>query len=551
MNFKAVFFILFCCYCIVAKSNLYAQIKLTHPLTRAVYQRNQSNEATLYIAGSYAQKTTKIEARAIARPMTPSQGTSTAWTTIKTNPSGGLFYGSLIVKGGWYNIQVRAWRDTTLVGKDSIERVGVGEVFVIAGQSNACGVEDIRLQGNYGPQANDDRVSFVNYINWWDVGYYDIMLPMPVFQHADSTSRIAPFGISAWCWGAFGDLLTNRLNVPVAFFNAARSSTAIETWSSTANDPGYSPPYFIYLPPGMPYGNLRLALNFYAAQFGVRAVLWHQGESDNITSTSREDYAIRLNNVIKKSRLHSNKPNLTWVVSRATRFKGLGIPYSRSWQPVLDAQNDVIGLHGVHRLGYTPNVLPGPETDAYIGPHLRDNDDVHFKGQGHYLLARLWNEALNDDFFRNVQPYPALALPEVTTKCSSANTLIYSTPANFVQSLWTSNNEATNYLAGDSNYMVSSGSYRVRLKDVYGNTLITARHTVPSTFEGMFPAKSNQTGTWNQSSTWSCGRIPSVFDDVTISKGHTVSIPSNTSASYASLQLEGSLIFATASILKD
>jgi hypothetical protein len=32
-------------------------------------------------------------------------------------------------------------------------------------------------------------------------------------------------------------------------------------------------------------------------------------------------------------------------------------------------------------------------------------------------------------------------------------------------------------------------------------------------------------GNWNTSATWSCGRTPTITDDVTISAGHTVTIP--------------------------
>lgn len=529
-------------------TQLPAQIHLTHPTTRAVYQRNQNNEATLYLAGNYEQRTTKIEARAIARTMNVNQGTTTPWTVIQTHPKGGIFYGSLLVQGGWYDIQIRAWNDTTLVGKDSIQRIGVGEVFVIAGQSNACGVEDIRLQGNTGPSANDDRVSVVNYINWWDTGYNDVTLPLAVFQHAEANSRIAPFGISAWCWGAVGDLLTQRLNVPVAFFNAARSSTSIETWSSTANDSNYSPPYFIGLPPGMPYGNLRLALNFYAAQFGVRAVLWHQGESDNITSTEREDYANKLHNVIEKSRLHANKPDLTWIVSRATRFKGLGLIESRTWQPVIDAQNDVIGING-NRPGYTYNVVPGPETDSYIGPDVRDNDDVHFQGNGHYVLANLWNTVLNDDFLKNHPPYEALPLPQITSTCITENTVTYKTPTTFTESIWTNYNEANNNLFNDYSYTASLGSFRARLRDQYGNVLITSKVSVPRNFNEIFPVESVQSGDWGLANTWSCGKIPTVLDNITINQDHVITVPTNAEINYHSLLLLGRISLLSASKL--
>ena len=37
--------------------------------------------------------------------------------------------------------------------------------------------------------------------------------------------------------------------------------------------------------PRQPYINLKIALQFYANMLGVRAVLWHQGEADNLINT--------------------------------------------------------------------------------------------------------------------------------------------------------------------------------------------------------------------------------------------------------------------------
>ena len=74
----------------------------------------------------------------------------------------------------------------TLLGTASVQRIGVGEVFVIAGQSNATGDGDLKTQGNYGPMANDDRVSIVNYTVNYPTNYGGIVLPRAEFSHLDS-----------------------------------------------------------------------------------------------------------------------------------------------------------------------------------------------------------------------------------------------------------------------------------------------------------------------------------------------------------------------------
>lgn len=538
-------------YCLFISVAGLGQINITYPTSRAVFQRNNSNQCSIYIAGNFTQKTTKIEAKAIARTMSINQGTSTGWTTIQTNPQNGVYSGTLTLQGGWYDIYVRAWKNNTLLGTDSLQRVGVGEVFVIAGQSNATGAEELRQVGNYGTSASDDRVSFVNYSTNWSQDYSKVVLPLAVFQHADSTSRIAPMGVSGWCWGALGDLLTSRLNVPIAFFNAAWPSCQVGIWSSTANDSTLSAPFIYTLPKGIPYGHLRAALNFYLAQFGVRAVLWHQGETDNAFSTSRVDYATQLKNVIEKSRIHSNKPNLTWVVSRVSHFKGLGLTAARTWQPVIDAQNDVIGLNGISKTGYTTNVVAGPETDNYTGPRYRDSDDVHFKGSGHSTVAGLWSNALTDSFFQTATPYLPLSLPTVYNACVSSNKLNIQLNASFSNVQWTRNVTATDTVATLSNISATSGSYIARVKDNRGNVLLTPKITIPSSFNGLIPIQSLATGTWNNANTWSCGRIPTILDDVTIQTGHLITLPTTSTGNFRDLTINGQVIFTTSSLLKN
>ena len=57
-----------------------------------------------------------------------------------------------------------------------------------------------------------------------------------------------------------------------------------------------------------------------------------------------------------------------------------------------------------------------------------------------------------------------------------------------------------------------------------------------------------RTGNWNQSTTWSCGRIPILTDDITISGGNTVTIPNGVSATLKLLNLIGTLNVQTGAI---
>ena len=528
-----------------------AQVSITYPITRSVFQRNNSNQSHVYIAGNYTTFANKVEARAIARPMTPSQGITTNWITIQNNPVNGYYYGTLNVSGGWYDIEVRLWNETTLLGNSAVQRIGVGEVFLVAGQSNATGDEGLKNQGNYGPMANDDRVSIVNYSIPFPTNYGSVVLPRAEFSHLDSTFTIAPFGVSAWCWGALGDTLTKRLNVPIAFFNAGWSGTGITAWEKSAIDSTATPFNFYTMPRGMPYGNLRAALQFYTAQFGVRAVLWHQGETDNLQETNRNTYGDFLKTVILKSREHSGKTNLAWVISKASRFKGFQLINSRTWQPVIDAQNDVIGINGNGQTNYTTQVFEGPTTDRLIGPNIRTGDSVHFVGNGHRILANVWSQKLDTAFFTTSTPYLPIPPPTLTSDCNGVSTLLINVSSSYSTSQWTDNFEATNNLSNSFSYSASSGALRVKIKDAIGNILISPEVSIPNNFSGLIPVLSENTGIWHDYTTWKCGRVPTSIDFVIINLGHEVIVNDGLTARFKKLEIRGNLRLSNASRIQN
>ena len=139
------------------------QIIITFPMEKAVFQRSANNSATINIAGNYSSNITSVEARFI----NVQNGLVTInWTTLTNNLTGGIYNGYVSnVPGGWYRVEVRAKSGTNVVATSYLNRVGVGEVFLIAGQSNAQGLEG--NQGEVG--ATDERVLCHNEVSWYDI----------------------------------------------------------------------------------------------------------------------------------------------------------------------------------------------------------------------------------------------------------------------------------------------------------------------------------------------------------------------------------------------
>ena len=197
-----------------------AQLHVTFPSARIVVQRDQFNQAFVPISGTCPPGTDRIDVLFTATVAGQGQSFTQYVALQDAAITGGLFTGGVTVSGGWYHVDVRAMQGSTVLTTTRVTPVGVGEVFIIAGQSNARGLLNSGAVG-----AADDRVNCVAFEN---VVNDTLRLPMPPpFSPMTAETFIGPTGRSAWCWGRLGDLLAGRLNVPVLFYNTAMAALAI------------------------------------------------------------------------------------------------------------------------------------------------------------------------------------------------------------------------------------------------------------------------------------------------------------------------------------
>ena len=126
------------------------ELSVTSPANRLVFQRDQAGNATLSVAGNCAWPGALVEARMIDT----ATGKAGDWTPLGKVESDSTYRGGLTEAGGWYSLEVRA-RGEGHSSVATVERVGVGEVFVIVGHSVAHGgLSNL-------PGAEDDRVSTI------------------------------------------------------------------------------------------------------------------------------------------------------------------------------------------------------------------------------------------------------------------------------------------------------------------------------------------------------------------------------------------------------
>lgn len=418
----------------------FAQISIEFPKNRIVFQRNNNNTAFIEIAGTYNLFLDRIEARVI--PVNDGQGIATNWVSIVENPSNGNFLGGVTATGGWYRLQIRGIKNNQIVTNAEVERVGVGEVFIYAGQSNAEG-NSIYPGASRG--ATDDRVSSINY-STSEGGLDENLLPFN-FEQLRNSNNIAPYNTVPWCWGRLGDRIAQQYNVPVLFYGAALGGSASSWWSRSANGEDLRNEFPIFIRVArMPFRAMEAALQYYASRTGVRAILWHQGESDS--QTSAYQYFLNMNTVIQKSRDAINNQNLAWMMARTSR-------QPETYQNVIDGQDLTINT--------LPGVFRGPYTDVINSDEDR-YDGIHFQNAGLDKLADSWLNSINETgLFFNSTPIAAQPLLPININCNPSSSQLFTlnAPSGYNYYEWTN---------GSRNNIInaSSGNFSIKTKNAAG-----------------------------------------------------------------------------------
>lgn len=453
------------------------QITIGFPVERTVFQRNNANLGYVNVYGNVSQDCDRVEARLIAR--IGGQGVTTSWVVIDSKVAGQAYSGKIQNTGGWYRLEVRGVKGETVLFTSSVERVGIGEVFLIAGQSNAQG---------YGVSpnakgANDDRVNA--YLpRYHDTHGTDQYRNLPdylgdlSFGKLESGRGIGPTGYTPYCYGELGDMLVSRLNVPVLFFNAGFTGTSTNNWVQSAQGiPTYNEEYrteeLLY---GAPYRGFRVTLQSINTLTGFRSVLWLQGEHDRFTNgvgLSAPEYANNLTFLIQKSRTDIGA-TIPWVVARASRYRG------QNNQRVIDGQNMVINT--------VPNVWAGPSTDN-IQPNRYDG--AHFQNitgsMGLTELASAWNAALTDTYFSSANPVLPKDVLKINHYCIGNGTVMLGPDNLYREYYWNNGNR-------DREIIASSGFYQLTVRDATGNIYRSNSINVGDVFLNTVPVISSPDG---------------------------------------------------------
>lgn len=473
---KRILGILFC----LLPTLLAAQISISYPHNRQVFQRNNTNEANFSILGNCAVAANAVQVKLV--PVQANQGTFLDWTSLDASPAGGLFQGQVKAKGGWYTLWIRSLINGKAIDSTSLSRIGVGENFIIAGQSNAQGT--IWRPGEKG--AADDRVTCANVYSFFteynqnpDHRLLDNLttdFPFTDFVQMSDKTTIGPLGLSKYYWARLGDSLVTKLNVPVCFINVAWLGTSMQNWVESSRGLATENPWVsgAFYKAGFPYTNLKRATELYGVKNGVRAILWHQGETDTYhKKIGKDQYKKYFEELITTFRKHTGL-NIPWVVSEASfgatpyvGFPGIvdGTCTALLWN------NDIIAVQKeMVTDGIFSQMYSGPNTDQVEIPRSNDYyaSCVHFTPNAYTQVAKLWEDKLNAAFFASAKPISPALLPTIVLQCGPSNELIVSTKSSFVKTQWL--NAAESVVSTQATKQtLSPGKYSIRFEDALGN----------------------------------------------------------------------------------
>jgi hypothetical protein len=343
----------------------FPSLVVSKPSPRQIVQRDASGHANILIEGALGHAFTRVEARAVVMPGPGNTGVSTDWTNVVSTPGSDAFSGTLVgvAEGGWYQIEVRVYDGDLLLDEAVVQRVGVGDIIITAGQSNAG------CFGSPTQRPTDDRVSAYNLLT----GTWQFAAdPQPEIYYPPG------MGTGGSPWPILGSMLATNNRVPVGFVGLAYGGSAACQWL-----PEGCPPL-----PDLPlYQNLTSALRHFGVQ-GVRCVLWHQGETDARFGTSAALYELILDTIIAQSRHDAGWP-VPWGIAEASYF----VPPPPEQTATLACEQAVAAGQRAVIYGNT-NVFRGPRTDDFAWELRLAPDAVHFNQAGLDEHADQWFQAI-------------------------------------------------------------------------------------------------------------------------------------------------------------
>lgn len=331
-------------------------IAVTSPSEREIFQRNNDNIGSVKIKGNISGNILSVEAK-ITKSSEDSTGENVDWTEIPIIDAEN-FEGSIpVMVGGWYNIDIRAKLSDGEYLYKNIEKVGVGDIYITTGQSNSINYGGAKTKVNY------DTISTWNpNDNTWQIAND----PQVTFLTNPSP------GSGGSPWPSMANYIEPIAGVPIGIVACEIGSQPVSSFV-----PGT----------GAGYRQLKYALERFEGEDGVKAILFHQGESDVGNGTSYEEYKSSILSAITGSREIAGW-DVPWVIAQVSYVVDQ-TKYEQYGSGIIQAQKDV--CDGI-------NIFQGPTTDDLLGDY-RHTDGIHLSAKGLAEHGKRWGKILEELFY--------------------------------------------------------------------------------------------------------------------------------------------------------
>lgn len=360
-----IFLLLAGCFFSIATASA-SDFELLSPLDYQVIQRATTASGEIPIS---IRHPADLPPQSLLQARIFSDSNPEPWQDLKVARTDGALRTQLDWKsGGWFQLELRVTVDEKIVWEDSVAHVGIGEVFVVAGQSNSANHGEERLKTK------------TNMVSAFDGHHWQIANDPQPGASGQGGSFMPPFG----------DAMAKRLNVPIGILACGIGATSVREWlpeGDTFPNPPTIEDRVIRLSngnwqsKGEAFANLIASLQSQGPG-GVRAVLWHQGESDanqrdptrTLEGTRYRASLIRL--------IEASRKEIAWEVPWFVAQVSYHVPGDEASPDIRAAQaslwNDGIALEG-------------PDSDSLKGD-LRENNGqgVHFSSQGLNAHGEEW-----------------------------------------------------------------------------------------------------------------------------------------------------------------
>jgi sialate O-acetylesterase len=347
------------------------------PAAGSVIQRDNEGRAEIKIAGTAPRASLNkfVEARVVNDKAEPVAGLDwKALERVKNNAWSGVIKG--VPQGGPFSLEVRVAGTSTV---DTIKDFFIGDIWLLAGQSNMEGLGDL-----VDLEQPDPRIRSFDQSDRW------VLATEPLHQLVNAADRVhwrkdkdgnskklegqeleqyvANRKKGAGLGLPFAKMMLQRTGVPIGLLPCAHGGTSMDQWSPALKDKEGDSLY------GATYRR------FFATGGRIRGILWYQGESD-ANPKAAPAFAEKFEKLIAAFRQDFLQPELPFYYVQIGRH--VNYTNQAEWNAVQDAQRKLESR--IAKVGMVPAV------------DLSLDDGIHINTQDHKrLAARIANLVSHD-----------------------------------------------------------------------------------------------------------------------------------------------------------